>query len=163
MNDLLFPQTDHNNLDEALALDYLGYYRSLEGALLRAGFARPGRTPGSARPDWQQFALSLRGKFVPDLETEIMAAVDYLLNNPAMQDLRFERMETAPPEESSYLHYDIVWLSELVQEIGNRLLHWINFRGDPGCDDADVTAALLIVDAWLSIDPRVKSAPAYVQ
>jgi hypothetical protein len=51
----------------------------------------------------------------------------------------------------------------LVQQIGNRLLGWINFRGEPGCDDADVTAAMLIVHAWSSIDPRVKGMLAHVQ
>ncbi len=164
MNDLIPPQTaDPDNLDEALALDYLGYYHSLEGALLRAGFTRPGHSPGSVRADWQQFALSIQGKFVPDPEDEVGAAVNYLLTNPAMQDLRFERMQEAPLEEPTYLHYDIVWLSVLVQQIGNKLMGWINFRGEPGCDDADVTAAMLIVHAWSSIDPGLKGTLTYVQ
>jgi hypothetical protein len=51
----------------------------------------------------------------------------------------------------------------LVQQIGIRLLHWINFRGEPGCDDADVAAAMLIVHARSSIDPRVKGMLAHVQ
>jgi len=164
MNDHIPPQSsDHNSLDEALVLDFLGYYHSLEAALVQAGFTRVGHSPGSARPDWQQFALSIQGKFVPDPKDEVGAAVNYLLADPARQELRWERMQDSPLEEPSYLQYDIVWLSVLVQEIGNRLLGWINFRGEPGCDDADVTAAMLIVHAWLSIDPSVKSRLAYVQ
>ena len=99
----------------------------------------------------------------PGSGEEIRAAVDYLLTDPARQDLRWERMQDSTLEEPSYLHYDIVWLSVLVQQIGNRLLHWINFRGEPGCDDADVTVAMLIVHAWSSIDPRVKGMLAHVQ
>jgi hypothetical protein len=99
----------------------------------------------------------------PGTRGEASAAVDYLLTDPARQELRWERMQDSPLEEPSYLHYDIVWLSVLVQQIGNRLLHWINFRGEPGCDDADVTAAMLIVHAWSSIDPRVKDMLAHVQ
>jgi len=99
----------------------------------------------------------------PGSGEEVRAAVDYLLTDPARQDLRWERMQDSTLEEPSYLHYDIVWLSVLVQQIGNRLLGWINFRGEPGCDDADVTAAMLIVHAWSSIDPRVKGMLAHVQ
>ena len=58
---------------------------------------------------------------------------------------------------------NIVWLAVLVQQTGNRLLGWINFRGEPGCDDADVTAAMLIVHAWSSSDPGVKGTQAHVQ
>jgi hypothetical protein len=164
MNDHLSPQTsDDNNLDEGLVLDYLADCHSLDGALVRAGFARAGRSPGTARPDWQQFALSIQGKFVPDPEEEVGAAVAYLLTDPARQELRWQRMEDSTLGEPSYLHYDIVWLSVLLEEIRNRLLHWINFRGEPGCDDTDVAAAVLIVHAWSSIDPRVKGTQAYVQ
>ena len=54
----------------------------------------------------------------PGSGEEVRAAVDYLLTDPARQDLRWERMQDSTLEEPSYLHYDIVWLSVLVQQIG---------------------------------------------
>lgn len=153
---------DHN-FDEELVLTFLSKYHSLEQALVRAGFTRAGSTPGNARPDWEQFARHIEGKFDPESAPELAGAVGYLLADPEKDKLRWERLQASLPGDRSSPQSDIVWLSELIQGIRNRLLHWLNFGEEAWDDDPGIVAALFIVDAWSVIDPKVKSLLGRVQ
>ena len=147
------PSPDHD-LDADLVLEFLAHYHALEQALVRAGFTRPGRRPGVTRPDWEQFTRHIEGKFDPESSPELMGAVYYLLGEPEMQKLRTERSTPAS---------DIFWLSESIREIRNRLLLWINFAEKSWMDEASVTAALFIVQAWSYLDPKVEGMLPHVQ
>jgi hypothetical protein len=163
MNDHLPKKTTPDDeLDEVLVLNFLADYHLLEGALVRAGFTRAGRSPRDARPDWEQFSLHIEGKFDPESAVELEMAVNYLLADLHREELRQKRLGESILGEPSKPHSDIVWLAELVQEIRHRSLLWINLRGKPGCEDADVMAAMLIVEAWSYLDPKVKSMLAHV-
>jgi hypothetical protein len=155
MNDFL-PQKEspHDDFDEELVLTFLALYHSLEQALVRAGYTRAGYTPGNPQPDWGGFARHIAGKFDPDSSPELMGAFCYLLGEPGAQELR---MELPSPVS------DILWLSELVQEVRNRLLLWMNFAGKPWGNDANVVAALYIIQAWSKLDPQVESLLTHVQ
>jgi hypothetical protein len=163
MNDHLPKMTTPDEeLDEVLVLNFLADTHELEEALVRAGFTRAGQTPRDARPDWEQFALHIEGKFEPESRVELEMAVVYLLADPVRESFRRERLADSILGEPSKPHSDIVWLAELVQEIRNRLLGWINFRREPGCEDADVMAALFVVQAWSHLDPQVENLLVYV-
>ena len=156
------PSPDHD-LDADLVLEFLAHYHALEQALVRAGFTRPGRRPGVTRPDWEQFTRYIAGKFNPDSSPELAGAVYYLLGQPDVRELRRERLQAACPGELSSPVSDIFWLSESIREIRNRLLLWINFAEKSWMDEASVTAALFIVQAWSYLDPKVEGMLPHVQ
>jgi len=163
MNDLNPKETSPNNdFDEQLVLTFLTNYHSLEQALVQAGFTRAGHTPGNPRPDWGKFARHIERRFDPDSSPELMGAVCYLLGEPEEQELRRERLQASIPWELSSPASDILWLSELVQEIRNRLLLRINFADKAWSDDTGALAALFIVEAWSYIDPKVESMLTHV-
>jgi hypothetical protein len=53
-------------------------------------------------------------------------------------------------------------LSELLQEIRDRLLLRIHFAENPWGDDTSIAAALFIVQAWSRLDPQVESQWAHL-
>jgi hypothetical protein len=155
MNNHLPHETSPNSgLDIDLVLTFLADCHALEGALVRAGFTRAGSTPGNARPDWSKFARHIEGKFDPESSPELIGAVCYLLGELESPERRWEQ---SGPQS------DIFWLSELVRKIRNRLLLRINFAGGPCSDITSVLAAMLIVEAWSTIDPKVESLLTHVQ
>ena len=144
-------------LDEELALTFLTEYHAFEQALVRAGFTRAGRTPGSKQPDLGRFARHIEKHFHPDNSEMLEGAVAYLLCNPRHQELREERLEKSFPWETSDPQSDVVWLLELVQQTRNRLTLDINFPVAPGMDTALVMAALFVVEAMAHVDQEMES------
>jgi len=145
-----------DEVDEELALTFLTFHHTLERALVQAGYTRAGHTPASVRADWERFARHIEAQFDPDSDEVLQGAVGYLLWNQENLDLRNERLEDSFPWEPSSPHNDIVWISVLIQQTRDRLLHRINFLGNPGSDTAQVTAALFVVEAWARLDPKVE-------
>lgn len=162
MNDLS-PHTtlSDDDLDSELALTFLSAYHALEQALVRAGFTQPGRRPDTPRPDWEGFTQRIEGEFDPESAAELMGAVCYLLADPQGHALRQERLKASFPGDRSSPTSDLLWLSERIQAVRDRLLFLINFPGKARGNDADVMAALLIIEAWSKIDPQVKSLLDY--
>jgi hypothetical protein len=155
MDDLLPDKTPpKDDLDAELVLTFLAAYHALEEALVRAGFTRAGRRPGNPRPDWSAFARHIEEQFDPESSPELMGAFCTLLGAPQEQHFR---------RELPGLVSDLLFLSELVQEIRDRLLLRINFTAQPWGDDAVVVAALYIIQAWSKLDPKVESLLPHVQ
>jgi hypothetical protein len=145
-----------DELDEELALTFLTLYHTFEQALVRAGYTRASRTPGSARADWERFARHIEDQFDPDSSPVLQGAVAYLLFEQKNLDLRNKRLDDAFPWDVSSPHSDIVWISVLIQQTWNQLTHWINFMGTPDSDISQVMAAMFVLEAWAGIDPEVK-------
>jgi hypothetical protein len=152
----------NDDADGELVLIFLTEFRALEQALIRAGFTKAGGTHGTAQPDWVRFVRHIERRFHPESSPELQGAVSYLLYDPDKLELRRERLQGSYPGETFSAHSDILWLSELVQEIGNKLIHGINFQKTPGYDTEYVMAALLVVEAWSYIDPTVESLLTHV-
>jgi hypothetical protein len=142
---------------EELVLTFLSDYHAFEKALVRAGYTRAGRTPGSAGPDWSRFARHIQARFDPHASPVLQGAVAYMLWDEDNLELRNEQIENAPFWENPDPHNDTVWLSELVQQTSRKLIHSYNFPGQPGIDLAMVSAAMFIVEAWSHLDPEVES------
>jgi hypothetical protein len=138
---------DHD-FDAETVLDFLAAYHALEAALVRAGFTRAGCNPGTLQPDWGGFIRHIEGQFDPESSPVLMGAVSYLLADPQMEELRTQRSIPAS---------DILWLSEVVRGIRDRLLLQLNFPGMAWGDETDVAAASFIIRAWSKIDPQVES------
>jgi hypothetical protein len=152
-----------DDADEDLVLIFLTEFRSLEQALVRAGFTKAGRSHGTAQPDWARFIRHIERRFRPESSPELQGAVSYLLADPDKVALRRKRLQGSLPGEPSSAHSDILWLSELVQETGNKLTHGIPFLKKADFDAAQITAALLVVEAWSYCDPKVESLLTHVQ
>jgi hypothetical protein len=149
--------------DEELILTYLTEYHALGQALMQAGFVRVGRTPGNAQPDWAGFARHIEQHFDPDSSEPLQGAVAYLLYQKDNLERRTERLQHSQPWETYSPHSDVIWLSEMLQQTHNRLIHGINFLGKPGCDSTQVMAALFIVEAWAHIDLDVEKHLPHTQ
>ncbi len=141
--------------DEELALTFLTYYHALEQAMMRAGFTRSGRTPGTSQADWHRFARHIEPKFDPDSSPVLQGAVSYLLWEDENLARRNQRLEEARPWESGSPFSDILWISELLQRTRNKLTYDLNLPGAPACDTAQVMASLMIVEEWGKLEPDV--------
>jgi hypothetical protein len=104
-----------------------------------------------------RYARHVEARFRPDSSPELEGAVSYLLFEPDSLERRRERLPDSYPGEPASPHSDLVWLSELVQEAGNRLRHEIHSLKTPGLDTAYLTAVLLVVAALSHVDPAVES------
>jgi hypothetical protein len=142
--------------DEELVLTFLSYFQTLEHALMRAGYTQAGHTPGSAQPDWYRFARHIHPRFDPDSSEVLQGAVSYMLWDDDNLELRNERIENAHFWENADPNNDTVWLSELVQQTGRKVIHGLNFPAKPGVDIAMVTAAMFIVEEWLRLEPEME-------
>lgn len=147
----------NRDFDEELVLTFVCHYQALERALVRAGYRRAGRTPGSFQADWGRFAYHLEGRFNPAASPVLQGAVAHLLCEPDNLELREQRLENSFFWDITSPHRDIVWLSELIQLTGTRLVHGLNFPGRPRVDLAQVSAALFVLEEWAHLDPEVES------
>lgn len=157
------PAAKDQDSDEELVLTFLTHYQALEQALLRAGFIRAGRTPGSSQADWVRFARHIEKRFNPKSSEALHTAVTHLLWEDKNMDLRNERLERYSPLEQSDPQHDIVWIAELLQHTRNKLAYGLNFPQGPGCDTSQILAALFVVEDWSHIDPEVERLLGYVQ
>lgn len=144
-------------------LSFLTDFQMLEQALVRAGFIRAGPVPGDARADWARFVRHIELHFDPDSSPELQGAVGYLLADPDKMELRRERLLGSLPGEMSSASSDMLWLAELVQETGNKLIHAIHFVKEPDCDLGHITSARMVIEAWSHCDPAVESLLAPLQ
>jgi hypothetical protein len=160
-----FPKPDllNDDGDADLILTFLTEFHMLEKALIQAGFTKVGRIHGGIQVDWRRFVRHIERHFDPDSSPVLQGAVSYLLYDPDKLALRQKRLESPRPEEASIADSDILWLAELVQEMGNRLTHGISFLKASDFDSVQVMAALMVVEAWSSCDPGIKSLLAQVQ
>jgi hypothetical protein len=160
-----FPGQDFpdEGIDEGRALAFLTEFRSLEQALIRAGFTRPGLLHGNVQADWVRFVRHIEQRFRLDPAEELQAAVDYLLCDPDQLRRRRERLQDSYPGETCGAESDIVWLSEMIEQTANKLTHGLGFLRKTGLDDPFITAAQFVVTAWSGYDPTVASLLKYVQ
>ena len=145
-----------------LILIFLTEFRSLEQALIRAGFTKAGQLHGT-QPDWVRFIRHIERRFRPECSPDLLEAVLYLLRDPEKLTLRRKRLQDSLPGERSSAQSDILWLSELVQETVHKLTHGIPFLKKAEYDSEQIMAALLVVEAWSYCDPMIESLLTHVQ
>jgi hypothetical protein len=143
-------------LDEQAVMHFLFRYQELEQAVMRAGYIRAGRTPGSSQPDWSRFARHIQSSFDRDSDPAVQGAVAYMLLEDDNLAQRNERLENSPLWEDPDPNNDTVWLAELLQQTWRKVIHALNFPGRPGCDMNMICAAEFILDAWAHLDPEVE-------
>ena len=152
-----------DDFDTDLILTFLTEFHLLEQAVIKAGFTKAGRIHGNTQVDWVRFVHYIERRFRPASSVDLQEAVNYLLTHPGNVALRRERLQNSWPGETSSVHSDIVWLSELVQETGNRLTHGIPFLKKGDIDSTQIMAALMVVEAFSYCDPTIESLLTHLQ
>lgn len=140
--------------DTNLILTYLAFHQLLERTLVRAGFVMPSSSNKQPRPDWYRWARHIEKQFDPLSSEELEMSVDFLLDLRDDMDALPGRMQNRLTWESASRFSDNLWLAEMLQRTGSRLIHRYNFAETPGCDTPQVMAALFVVEAWLQLVPE---------
>jgi hypothetical protein len=158
-----WPDLLGDDLDGDLILTFMTEFQLLEQALVRAGFTCTGQNHGNGRVDWLRFIRYIEPRFRPESSPELEGAVSYLLYNPEKHALRRKRLQDDKPGETRSAHSDMLWLSELVLEIANKLTHGLPFLKKTDLDPDQVMAALFVVEAWSYCDPVIESLLTHAQ
>jgi hypothetical protein len=143
-------------IEDDLALTFLTEYQAFEQALVRAGFTRPGRIPGTIQVDWERFARHIERHFITHASDELQGAITYLLYEQGNREQRIARLQHPLPWEIVSPLSDLIWLSELVQQTRNQLILGFNFPETPALHSAKVMAALLVVEGMAYCDPQME-------
>ncbi len=141
-------------VDEHLILTYLTCHRLLEQALVRAGFVMALSSNKQPRPDWYRWARHIEKQFDPMSSEELGMSVAHLLDLRDQMETLPGRMQNRLTWESASTFSDNLWLAEMLQRTGSRLIHRYNFAKTPGCDTPQVMAALFVVQKWLQLVPE---------
>ena len=142
-----------DELDEELNLTYLACDRLLEQTLVRAGFVRVISSYKQAQPDWYRWVRHIEKRFDPGSAVELQAAVDHLLSLRDDMDALPGRLQNRLTWESASPFSDNLWLAEMLQQTRLQLTHRYNIPATPGCDAAQVMAALFVAQEWLQLVP----------
>jgi hypothetical protein len=111
-----------------------------------------------------RFVRHIEPRFHPESSPELEGAVSYLLYDPEKMKARRRRLlQDSPFGETSSAQSDILWLSELVRATGNKLTHGIPFLKKDDFDAAEITATLMVVEAWSYCDPTIERLLTHVQ
>jgi hypothetical protein len=147
-------QSEREEGDEELILTYLTFYRLLEQALVQAGFVRAASGNKQARPDWYGWARHIDKKFDPDSSDELGDGVAYLLGLRDDEEPLPVRTQNRLQWQTGTFFSDNLWLTDMLQQTRMQLTYRYNFAKTPGCDTAQVMAALFVVQAWLQLVPE---------
>jgi hypothetical protein len=146
-------QFSSEEMDEHLILSYLAMYRLLERSLVQAGFTTTTASYKRPRPDWYRWARHIEKGFNPGSSEELEASVEHLVSLRDEMEQLPGRRQNRIQWESASSYSDILWLTEMLQQTNLQLTHRYNLAETPGCDTAQVMAALLVVGAWLQLVP----------
>jgi hypothetical protein len=150
-------------LDQQLLLDFFLTFSRFEYALKHSGLyqQRPGaRIPYEATPDWDSFAVRLRGTFDPSRATELREAVDLFLLHPPFREVvaagGLGWDTTALPETLSEIECLLIY----IRRVRNNLFHGGKFSEGQNFDAERNTkllsASLVILYECLNQDANVK-------
>lgn len=160
------PQT---RVNRELLLDFFLTFSRFEYALKASDFFKrpdparhdPSRPP-EAKPDWDRFAVSLRGKFRIDRNAELQGACEYILASPPWKQVIINDSVTwetpVQPQHESHIEF----LLRMVRCIRNNLFHGgkhnIGVHEDTERTELLLKSSLAILNECLALAPRVKQA-----
>ncbi|MYH31831.1 MAG: hypothetical protein F4137_24010 [Acidobacteria bacterium] len=152
----------HEALDR-LATDLFRMFARFEYALKAAGFyQRATPRDDAAKPDWTQFAQSVRDVLNHPADTELQEAIEYILGHPPQkQIIRDETLgwREALPRTTPGDRADLVLV--LVRRVRNNLFHGGKFSTqwfDPIRSEMLLRHSLTILRGCLEASPAVNSA-----
>ena len=138
-----------------LVFKFFTVFSLFEYALKRAGFARIGRF-NNVEPNWSDFVNLIENRFTPNFPKKLEDAVTYMLNDPVRtQVLKNGSLDFESPVRRQN-QSDIEWLSFLIRGVRNNLFHGAKFRYQPERDNELLQSSLIILEAWVECNDRVK-------
>ncbi len=154
-----FPTT----LPREVACQFFLTFARFEFALKNSGFL--GGDHRYAKPNWKDFAASLREMFDKEAAPDLAGACDYLLLNPPLQQVVWEnqlKWDPGVPEHQS----EVELLLYLVQRVRNNLFHGgkhqaagiADFPPDSERKCRLVESSLCVLHWCLQLSPSVRAA-----
>lgn len=160
--------TGHTHVDKDLLLEFFLSFSRFEYALKASGFFQRATTirhsgfvPPDAKPDWDRFAVSLRGYFDKARHRELSNACDYILENPPWKQVvvNGSLLWESPVRPNG--QSDVEFLLRMVRCVRNNLFHGGKFSDIELQENTDRTenllrSALIILNECLHLYPQVK-------
>lgn len=148
----------HLNLAPELACEFLAVFSRYEFALKSTGFAEG----DAVQAAWDRYAGSIATAFDQITDTEVTAAVDYLLTQPPKKQVLREgklQWESTPLDNVPRAQQVLT----MIRRVRNNLFHGGKFipaeaGGDPHRDQLLVQHSLVVLRACLPLDPNVEAA-----
>lgn len=153
------PLFEHENLtiDRDLLLEFFVVFSKFEFALKNSTFLKGDES--HADPDWDCFAVSLRGPFRVSASSELKEACEYLLLNPPMkQAVVNNRLAWSSNDPGAPSKVERLLL--LVRRVRNNLFHGGKFSAG-GFEDTPrqerlLKSALIILAECLRLSPETR-------
>ena len=160
-------QNQQTHVDQELLLDFFLTFSRFEYALKDSDFfQRSGRNYShrhqDANPDWDSFAVSLRGVFRADSNDELQRACEYISDSPPDKQVIIDdavdwETPTRPENES-----EIEFLLRMVRSIRNNLFHGGKHSTEPHEEvnrtERLLNVSLIILHECLNLAPDVNNA-----
>jgi hypothetical protein len=154
----MMPHDDKIKIDRELLLNFFLTFSRFEYALKASGFAREIR--GGVSPDWNRFALILRGSFNKCKDQNLLEACNYFFDNPPLKQVLINgglAWETQCQEQNES---DVEFLLRMVRCVRNNLFHggkhniWLH--EDRERSETLLRNSLIILNECLGLSSQVK-------
>jgi len=151
---------DEVQIDRELLLEFFLRFSRVEFALKASGFAL-GDVEG-VRPNWNGFAISLRGKFHKTANPELLQVCDFVLNDPPRRQVLVDGRLAWNTQAQAVGEADVEFLIKMVRSVRNNLFHGgkynIALHEDTARSEALLRNCLIILEECVDLSPVVKQA-----
>ena len=153
--------------DRELLLTFFLTFARFEYALKASGlFKRPNRhrndvsRPPEAQPDWDTFAVSLRGVFRTDKTESLKSACEYIFDCPPWKQVIINDGIAWETPVRPQQEWDIKFILRMVRCVRNNLFHGGKYNFDVHEDTARterlLSSSLTVLKECLDLAPAVK-------
>lgn len=149
--DKIYDQVD---FDRHLVFKFFTIFSLFEYGLKATGYLYPDTK--NAKAHWERFAAAITNDFDPNRTPELLAAYEYMIQKPVMQQKVRNNYLSFEPRHRSSKVTDLEWLSLLIRGVRNNLFHGGKFVYDYQRDSKLITSALIILEEWVRLHPTLK-------
>jgi len=154
------------SVDRDLLLRFFLTFAAFEYALKATGLVRrhpedPANLP-PAEPDWDRFAVLLRGSFDADQTVELREATQYLMEEPPNKQVLLEGVPTWQTQARAADVAEVDFLLRMIRCVRNNLFH--GGKHDFGIHKTTerteklLRSSLVVLDACLALSPEQHEA-----
>jgi hypothetical protein len=166
--DITMPVLD-TRANRELLLEFFLTFSRFEYALKASSFfQRPRQTrvdprnPPDAKPNWDSFAVSLRGVFQSSRTDELQRACEFILDNPPWKQVILNDSVAWESPSRAEGEPEIDFLLRMIRTVRNNLFHGgkynIEVHEDTHRTELLLTHSLTILKECLGLVPQVKRA-----
>ncbi|MFQ5882517.1 MAG: hypothetical protein ACE5I9_08620 [Candidatus Methylomirabilales bacterium] len=147
-------------IDRDLLLEFFLHFSRFEFALKTAGFAHGDLD--SVHPSWDDFAVSIRDQFDKSVNTKLLEACNYILDDPPRKQVLLNGGLAWKTQAQPLGQSEVEFLLRMVRCIRNNLFHGgkhnVALHEDRVRSETLLRNSLVILDECLRLSPDVKRA-----